>query len=172
MPGRFDDGREITFEIVEEIGVISAHSTGWAKEINLVSWNGGQPKYDIREWSPAHDQMSRGITLNEKEMRLIIELLRRRTRSSMRRSSSGRRSILQETDSPAGHGGGAGYSGGDAENKGAAAPAENAARQDAPAETQETIGSGLVGNPEEEMEDMVLTAEVSEDTLKASEMPG
>ena len=83
------DDREVTFEIVEEIGVISAHSTGWAKEINLVSWNGGPPKYDIREWSPAHDQMSRGITLNEKEMRLIIELLRRRSRSRGRRNRSG-----------------------------------------------------------------------------------
>ena len=34
----------------------------------------------IREWSPQHDRMSRGITLNEQEMRMILDLLRRRER--------------------------------------------------------------------------------------------
>lgn len=76
--------REVTYEIIEEIGVISAHPTGWNKEINLVSWNGNTPKYDIRDWSPNHDQMGRGITLHEKEMRLILELLRRRPRTRAR----------------------------------------------------------------------------------------
>ena len=70
--------REVTFEIVEEIGVISTHSTGWKKELNLVSWNGGQAKYDIRDWDPDHSRMSRGVTLKEQEMRQIVELLRRR----------------------------------------------------------------------------------------------
>ena len=64
-----NDNREVTYEIVEEIGVLSESSTGWKKELNVVSWNGGQAKYDIREWSPNHTQMSKGLTLNEREMR-------------------------------------------------------------------------------------------------------
>ncbi|MBQ9015121.1 MAG: hypothetical protein IJ109_03280 [Firmicutes bacterium] len=75
-----NDDREVTFEIVEEIGVISTSGTGWQKELNIVAWNGNQGKYDIREWSPHHDRMSRGITLNEQEMRSIVDLLKRRVR--------------------------------------------------------------------------------------------
>lgn len=55
--------REVRFDIVEQIGVISRHSTGWQKELNLVAWNGGQPKFDIRDWDESHEHMSRGITL-------------------------------------------------------------------------------------------------------------
>ena len=77
-----NDNREVTYEIIEEIGIISSHTTGWNKEINLVSWNGNSPKYDIRDWSPDHGQMGRGITLHEKEMRMILDLMKRRPRTS------------------------------------------------------------------------------------------
>lgn len=70
--------REITYEIVEKIGVIADYPTGWTKEINLIAWNGGEPKYDIRDWSPNHERMSRGITLKENELRLILTHLKNR----------------------------------------------------------------------------------------------
>jgi len=70
--------KEIKFEIKEAIGVITEHSTGWKKELNLVAWNGNPPKYDIRDWSPNHERMSRGITLTEDEMRTIFRLLKHR----------------------------------------------------------------------------------------------
>ena len=76
MNNGFD--REVRFEILEQIGVISTHPTGWNKELNVVSWNGGQPKYDIRDWDLDHEHMSRGITLTEKEMRQIFDLMKRR----------------------------------------------------------------------------------------------
>lgn len=76
----FTDNTQITFEIVEKIGVITEYSTGWNREINIVSWNGNEPKYDIREWSPDHERMSRGITLKEEELRTILHLLKNRTR--------------------------------------------------------------------------------------------
>lgn len=79
-----DYEREVTFEIVEHIGVLATSSTGWRKEINLVRWNGAAEKYDIREWDPSHDRMSRGITLKENEMRVLLEVMRRR-RSGPRR---------------------------------------------------------------------------------------
>ena len=77
-----NDNREVTYEIVEEIGVLTEHSTGWNKEINMVSWNGNSAKYDIRDWSPDHAQMGRGITLHEKEMRMMLDLLRKRPRTN------------------------------------------------------------------------------------------
>lgn len=73
--------REVTFEIVEAIGVIASYSTGWKKELNLVSWNGNTAKYDIRDWDPEHEHMSRGITLHEKEMQEIVRYIMDRSRN-------------------------------------------------------------------------------------------
>ena len=69
---------EVTFEIIEHIGVINAFSTGWKKELNLVSWNGAAPKFDIREWDTEHEHMTKGITLTEKEIRAIVDLYSKR----------------------------------------------------------------------------------------------
>lgn len=66
---------EVTFEITKHFGVITEHPTGWRKELNLVAWNGFIPKYDIRDWSPDHEQMGRGITLTEAEMKRVVELM-------------------------------------------------------------------------------------------------
>ena len=66
---------DIKYEIANHIGVLSTSPNGWTKELNVVSWNGGQEKYDIRDWSPDHTKMSKGITLNEEEigqLRLLI----------------------------------------------------------------------------------------------------
>ena len=53
---------EIKFEIKETIGVLSESTKGWTKELSLVSWNDKDPKYDIREWSPDHTKMGKGVT--------------------------------------------------------------------------------------------------------------
>ena len=64
----------ITFEIAEHLAVISKKDNGWCRELNLVSWNGQQPpKFDIRDWSPDHTKMSRGITLFDNEMRKVSQ---------------------------------------------------------------------------------------------------
>ncbi len=65
--------REITFKIVEHLGVISTKDTGWNRELNLVSWNDQKPKFDIRDWDKDHERMSRGITLFEEEMEKLVE---------------------------------------------------------------------------------------------------
>ena len=67
---------EITFEIVEELGVLSTSVKGWTKELNLVSWHGRPPKYDIREWSPDHEKMGKGLTFSEEEMAALAKLLK------------------------------------------------------------------------------------------------
>lgn len=66
---------EISFEIVEHIGVLSTGSKGWNKELNLVSWNGREPKYDLREWSPEHDKMGKGVTLSKDELDALKGIL-------------------------------------------------------------------------------------------------
>ena len=58
---------QINYEIKERIGIILENKNGWTKELNLVSWNDNDPKYDIRDWDPKHEKMSRGITLTEEE---------------------------------------------------------------------------------------------------------
>ncbi len=70
--------KEIKFEIVEEICTLSESPNGWTKQLNLVSWNGSKPKYDIREWSDDRQRMSKGITLTEDEMSKIVEVVKNR----------------------------------------------------------------------------------------------
>lgn len=67
---------EIKFEVVEHIGVLSESAKGWKKELNLVSWNGVAPKYDIREWAPNREKMGKGITLSEAEFKALKALLK------------------------------------------------------------------------------------------------
>ncbi|HBV98372.1 MAG TPA: hypothetical protein DEF36_15195 [Desulfotomaculum sp.] len=66
---------EIKYEIVKELGVLSEGSKGWKKKLNLVSWNGREPKYDIREWSPENEKMGKGITLSNEELIALRDAL-------------------------------------------------------------------------------------------------
>lgn len=66
---------DIKYDIVKEIGVLSENSKGWRKEINLISWNGGEPKYDIRDWAPEHEKMGKGTTLTKDEVIKLKEIL-------------------------------------------------------------------------------------------------
>lgn len=69
--------KDFKFEIIKEIGVLSEGSKGWRKELNLVSWNGSEPKYDLRDWAPEHEKMGKGITLTEEEAEKLKQLLDR-----------------------------------------------------------------------------------------------
>lgn len=66
---------EIKFEIVKKIGVLSSSAKGWNKELNLVSWNDREAKYDIREWAPDGITMSKGITLSKEELSQLKVIL-------------------------------------------------------------------------------------------------
>lgn len=68
-------GKELKYEIINQIGVISTSASGWNTELNRVSWNGAEPKYDLRSWSPDHAKMGKGITLSETELTALAELL-------------------------------------------------------------------------------------------------
>ena len=66
---------EIKYEIIKKQGVLSESAKGWKKELNLISWNDNEPKYDLREWSKEHDKMGKGITLSNEELKKLKELL-------------------------------------------------------------------------------------------------
>ena len=66
---------EIKFEIVKKIGMLSKSNSGWAKELNLISWNERDPKYAVREWSPDGGKMGKGVNLSSEELVALKELL-------------------------------------------------------------------------------------------------
>jgi len=69
---------EFKYEVVERVAVLSESSKGWTKELNLISWNGREPKYDIREWSPDKEKMGKGVTLTDEEVVVLREALCRK----------------------------------------------------------------------------------------------
>ncbi|NMD38514.1 MAG: hypothetical protein GYA87_07555 [Christensenellaceae bacterium] len=66
---------EFKYEIINELGKITEKSTGWYKEFNRISFNGREPKYDIRMWKDNRNKMGKGITLSESELRKLKELI-------------------------------------------------------------------------------------------------
>ena len=66
---------DIKYEIKETVGVIAESAKGWKKELNLISWNGKDAKYDLREWAPGHEKMGKGITLTVDELKSLKEVL-------------------------------------------------------------------------------------------------
>ncbi|MBO1001741.1 YdbC family protein [Pseudogracilibacillus auburnensis] len=68
-----------SFEIVETIAVLSEGNKGWKKELNLISWNGREPKYDIRDWSEDHTKMGKGVTISENELKELKQALQNRS---------------------------------------------------------------------------------------------
>ena len=67
---------EFSYEVVERFGVLSERP-GWTKEFNLVSWNGRDPKYDIREWAHESERMGKGITMTREEAFELMNILQK-----------------------------------------------------------------------------------------------
>lgn len=66
---------DLTFDIKEHLGVLSESARGWKKELNIVSWNNREPKFDLREWSPDHTKMGKGVTFTEDELKELKKTL-------------------------------------------------------------------------------------------------
>lgn len=66
---------DIKFEIKETAGVLSESAKGWKKELNLISWNDKEAKYDIRDWDSEHKKMGKGVTFTIEELKKLKELL-------------------------------------------------------------------------------------------------
>jgi len=66
---------EVKFELIQTIAVLSESAKGWKKELNIISWNGREPKYDIRDWSENHEKMGKGVTLTKEELQKLKDVL-------------------------------------------------------------------------------------------------
>ncbi len=66
---------DIKYEIINHVGALSEGAKGWTKEINLITWNDREPKFDVREWAPEHTKMGKGITLSSEELIKLREIL-------------------------------------------------------------------------------------------------
>lgn len=73
----FSEGT-VEYTIHEHLAVLDEYpdrETPWRKEANIVSWNGGEPKVDIRDWSSDYRRMSRGITLTDRQAERLAKAL-------------------------------------------------------------------------------------------------
>ena len=66
---------EFRYEITERIAVLSTNASGWERQLNMISWNGKDPKYDIRDWSPDGSKMSKGISMTRDELVILKDIL-------------------------------------------------------------------------------------------------
>lgn len=66
---------DIKYQITAHLATLSTSPKGWTKELNLVSWNDKEPKYDIRDWSPDHEKMGKGVTLSREELMALKAVL-------------------------------------------------------------------------------------------------
>jgi hypothetical protein len=66
---------KLNYEIIENIAVLSESPKGWTKELNLISWNNREPKYDLRDWAPDHEKMGKGVTFTKDELLQLKESL-------------------------------------------------------------------------------------------------
>ena len=64
--------QEIKSEIVEHLMVLDERNGGWNLELNIVKWNDGDAKYDIRPWNEDHSKCGKGISLSEEELKKLI----------------------------------------------------------------------------------------------------
>ena len=68
--------KELKFEVLNDLGTISESTKGWSKKLTRIIWNEDEPKYDIRDWNPSHERMSKGITLTKEEAQALYEILK------------------------------------------------------------------------------------------------
>ena len=68
--------REICFEIVKHLGVLSQDKNGWKKETNVIVWNQTSAKIDIRSWCLDYSKMSKGITLSLEEYARLRDIVK------------------------------------------------------------------------------------------------
>ena len=74
--------REFKYDVKEEIAVLGKTEANngnvYSKEVNLISYNGSNPVYDVRNWTTMADgerRMGKGITLNADELKALKEVI-------------------------------------------------------------------------------------------------
>ena len=60
---------------LDKLDLYTVGNKGWSKELNLVSWNDHEPKFDIRDWSEGHEKLGKGVTLTGEEIKKLRDIL-------------------------------------------------------------------------------------------------
>lgn len=70
---------DFSYKIVERVATLS-QSGETSKELNLVSYNGASPKWDIRSWrrTNGEEKLLKGLTLTQDEARALKQALNAR----------------------------------------------------------------------------------------------
>lgn len=65
---------DFSYKLVSHIATISQRGS-WALELNLISWAGRTPTFDLRKWNEDHSKMSKGISLTRDEVKALGKFL-------------------------------------------------------------------------------------------------
>ena len=68
---------EMKYEVLKVFGKLDSDSK-MPKELRLISWNGNDPKYDLRGWGvddEGNETMTKGITLDGEELQSLFDIL-------------------------------------------------------------------------------------------------
>ncbi|SFE33367.1 hypothetical protein SAMN05216238_11311 [Lentibacillus persicus] len=77
----------VDWRVIEEIAVLHESQAGWTKELNIISWNGDEPKYDVRWWNPDKTRLGKGFTFTEKELGKLKSIINIRLPDDVDRTS-------------------------------------------------------------------------------------
>lgn len=65
---------DFNYKIEKKLGTLSENGV-FAKEVNIISYNGRDGKIDIRNWNTVEQKMGKGITLSAEEAQKLVEIL-------------------------------------------------------------------------------------------------
>ena len=71
---------EVKYEVIQHLGKLTDEEGKYIKELNIISWNGNEPKFDLRPWKIDEEtgerKMMKGITLTSEELEALYNILK------------------------------------------------------------------------------------------------
>ena len=67
--------KNIECKVIEDYGILSTSESGYETKLTYTSWNGREPKYDIRPWKDG--KCCKGMTFTGEEIENLYQLLKK-----------------------------------------------------------------------------------------------
>ena len=71
---------EVKYEVIQHLRKLTDEEGKYNKELNIISWNGNEPKFDLRPWKIDEEtgerKMMKGITLTSEEIEALYNILK------------------------------------------------------------------------------------------------
>lgn len=64
---------DFKFDIKKTVFSVPSDTDGWNLELNLISWSGREPKWDLRKWQDDREKMGKGCSMSEDEVVLLFQ---------------------------------------------------------------------------------------------------